>query len=925
MRRLAGLLYVVAATVLLAATPASAQRTTGQIVGTATDQSGAALPGVTVTLKGTNIVGEQTATTNERGFYRFAALPPGSYSITFTMTGFSTFHREGVRIQVGQTDEENAILKLSQHAEEITVTGEGEVLNTASNQVSTNYNQEWVKNAPIPRYTFFDLINAAPGVSQTSSDNGQRQTSFGSSTNENSYQMDGTDFTAPISGASWPYPNTDAIEEIEVLSLGASAEYGNVQGAVFNVVTKQGNNAFHGDLNYYNQNDAFTSRNTTKDEECVGDEDCLARGGFPYHRDQFHDLTVQLSGPIVKDKLWFFASYQFQKDVFSPVGVDPDFPSRGKQNRTFGKVNWQISKNHKLMFAYHNDYYNLPEQGDANTAPSAVLVNYGNNPTPNVTYTGVLSDKTYIEARYAGFYGHDLGKPNDGSNRVNHRFFDLDTGQVTGGIYSWYDGKSNRTGLNAKISHFADRFLGGSHDFKFGVQYSQGGGNYTEGYNDYIYTSGGVPQYGYAQLPFKQNGQMRTTGAFFDDTYRVGPRWTFNLGLRYDHSRASLPTDAILDAEGNPTSQTVPGNDNLFTWNVWSPRVGFTVKLTANGHSVLKGHYGRYYRGMVTGEFDDVAQTVAPRYLFDGTYDSAGNPQNLELVSDNSNHRADPNFKNPYTDQFVAAFEQEIHRDFGLKVSYIHKRGRDYGGWKDTGGIYTPVPYTDDQGQGATGQTLDVFQLQNDPSERQFLLTNPSEMFTNYNAGSLELVKRMSHHWQAVVSVVVSKSEGRLGSSTQGLKSNQSSTAGNFGQDPNDFINTEGRLIGDRPVVFKTQLVYEGPWGLLFGANFVHQTGRPWARRVRVSDFTNLSTTILAEPITGDRRLPDWNIFDVNVQKGFKLGGTAQLEIFAYVLNLTNSSIYEDVLDRVGTSDTFGLGTSYIAPRRVMLGAHLRF
>ena len=167
-------------------------------------------------------------------------------------------------MQVGQTHgggrEPGSLATMS---EAVTVEGGAAVVNTTSNTVSTNYGQEWVKNAPIPRYSFFDLINAAPGVSQTSSDNGQRQTSFGSSTNENSYQMDGTDFTAPISGAAWPYPNTDAIEEIEVLSLGAPAEYGNLQGAVFNIVTQQGSNAFHGDINYFNQNDALTSRNTT--------------------------------------------------------------------------------------------------------------------------------------------------------------------------------------------------------------------------------------------------------------------------------------------------------------------------------------------------------------------------------------------------------------------------------------------------------------------------------------------------------------------------------------------------------------------------------------------------------------------------------------------------------------------------------------
>ncbi len=460
---------------------ALAQRVTGQIVGTVTDASGAVLPGVTVTLKGPAIVGSQTATSSEKGFYRFVALPPGAYSLSFALSGFGTLNREGIRAQVGGTTEENVSLKISSLSEEVTVEGGAAVVDTSSNQVSTNYNQEWVKVAPTPRYTFFDLINAAPGVAQTSSDNGNRQSSFGSGTNENSYQMDGTDFTAPISGAAWPYPNTDAIEEIEVLALGAPAEYGNLQGAVFNIVTKQGSNTWHGDLNYYNQSDALTSRNTSPSEECGADDDCLARGGCPYHRDQYHDFTAQLSGPILKDKLWFFGSYQFQKDVFSPVGVPAEFPSQGKNNRVFGKLNWQINSKHKLMFAYHDDFYNLPGQGDANTAPSAVAVNYGHNPSPNLTYTAVLSDKTYVEARYAGFYGHDQGKPNDGSGRVSPRYFDLDSGQITGGIYSWYDGKSNKTGVNAKVSHFADSFLGGSHDFKFGVQYNKGGGDYTGG------------------------------------------------------------------------------------------------------------------------------------------------------------------------------------------------------------------------------------------------------------------------------------------------------------------------------------------------------------------------------------------------------------------------------------------------------------
>jgi len=168
---------------------------------------------------------------NEKGFYRFAALPPGTYSLTFTLSGFATLNRAGVKVSLGGTNEENVSLKVSALAEELTVSGEAAVVDTQSNQVSTNYDKEWVRNAPIARNTFFDLINAAPGVNQAVAGD-SRSTSLGSSTSDNSYQLDGTDFTAPLTGAAWPWPNTDAIEEIEVLSLGAPAEYGNLQGAV---------------------------------------------------------------------------------------------------------------------------------------------------------------------------------------------------------------------------------------------------------------------------------------------------------------------------------------------------------------------------------------------------------------------------------------------------------------------------------------------------------------------------------------------------------------------------------------------------------------------------------------------------------------------------------------------------------------------
>ncbi len=909
---------------LLGATSSAlAQRTTGTIIGTVTDESGAVLPGVTVTISGEGVAGTPSTVTGETGTYRFPQLPPGDYKLSFTLQGFATVNREQVPVPLGGTVEINAQLKVSTLQETVTVTGESPVVSATTTELSTNLTREWVESAPQRRFTFFDLINQAAGVSPVTSTS-SRSTSFGSSATDNSYQLDGTDFTAPSTGAAWPWPNTDAIEEVEVLSLGASAEYGNVQGAVFNVVTRQGSNNFHGDGNFYFQHQNLTGRNTTDAQD----------DGLPYHRDKFVDTTWQLGGPVVRDKLWFFGSFQYQQDAESQPGTPPEFPARSSAKRIFAKGNWQINGNQKLQAQVHDDFYDIPGRATALTAPSTIGVEHGHNPSPGVMWTAVLSNKTFVEARYSGFYGKDHGDPlQSGEPRVKPRFYDNDTGEITGGIYSWYDGNSWKSAVSGKVSHYAERFMGGSHDLKLGVQFDSGGSDYAIGPNDYIYTYGATPAYGYTQLPYHVGGQKRSIGTYIDDTFRPGTRVTLNLGLRYDWSRASIRSYPVLDAKGNETGESSPEVPNVFTWNSVSPRVGVIFRLTEAGKSMLKAHAGRYYRGIVTSEFDNTTPSVTPRYLFDGTYvNGVPNPASLELVSDNTNLAVDPNFKNPYTDQYIVGFEQELAPNLGLQLNYIYKRGENYGGWRDIRGAYAPATYVDSQGTDATGRTLQVFRLTTPIDDRLFELTNPSQMFSRYKGFSIQVQKRMSRNWQMTGSVVISKSTGLLGSSRPTTSSStptpiasQNGTAGIFGQNPNDFVNAEGRLIGDRPVVAHLQFLYQAPYQILFGVNYTHQDGRLFGRVVRVSGLGIPNTAIWAEPLDGSRRVPDWNTIDVRIQKDFSIMQGTRFGVFGDILNLTNADTTESVGTQLGTSGNFGLPTRFLYPRRLMLGAKLRF
>jgi len=927
---------VAASALLLALTavavPAYAQRTTGEIVGTVTDESSAVLPGVTVTIRGSGVAGAPTVVTSETGAYRFPALPPGEYSLEFALQGFGGLRREGIPVGVGAVIDLKVQMKLSTLSETVTVTGESPVVNLSSTTVSTNYNREWVLEAPIRRFSFFDLVNSAPGVSATSTlGSSSSATSLGSSINDNVYAIDGTDLSSPISGTAWPWPNSDAIQEIEVMQLGASAEYGNAVGAVFNVVTRQGSNEFHGDGSYYFMNDGMTGRNTTVAQECLGVDNCPSTG-LPYHRDQWRDTTWQASGPFIRDKFWFFGSFQYQNDFDSQPGTDPAAPAKSTSRRVFYKFNYNITPNHRLMHGYHDDYWAFPGVPSALTAPSTVSFGHGDNPTPNLVYTGVLSSKTFVEARLAGYYGKDSTDPQTpGQPRVQPQYKDLDTGALTGGIYSWNDEKVWRTGVSGKISHFADNFMGGSHDVKLGVQYSGGGQDTVTGPNDYLYITGGKPQYGFTRQPWHSGGLTRLSGVYADDTYRLGAV-TFNLGLRYDHSRAIYPGFPELDASGNPTGRTNPGNDNVYTWNVVSPRVGVNWNVGGAGRTIVKGYFGRLYRGMYLSDFSAAVPSITPKYSVDVLPD--GSYANPVVVSSNTNLKIDPGYKDPYTNEFIAQLEQQLGTDLGLQVNYVHKYGTEYPVWVDTTGQYGLTPYLDNRGTDSSGSTVNVYRLLTPSAQSIFLMTNaagPSGeiLFNRYNGVTITATKRMSHKWQGTFSLVLSKSEGREPSSIQGPRASQSTTPAAFGRfpnGPNDFINSDGLLIADRPVIAKAQIVYGLPWNLTLSGNVQHQTGRPWGRQIRVSGlaFPN-APTIYMEPLDGSLRVPDLNLIDMRLQKSFQFQRTTKADVYVDFLNLTNADATENVGSRLGTSTSYGLPTSYILPRRAMIGLRFRF
>jgi hypothetical protein len=900
---------------------ADAQRLTGAVRGDVKDESGAPVPGVNVTVAGEALIGgSQLSVTDETGSYRFPALPPGTYKLTFELAGFQTVVVDQIRAVLGTTIEQNVTMNLSKVAEEMLVTGETPLIDSSKPGFSTNYTQEYLENTPIARFTFFDFVQMAPGSSPMRFDNTAFAHSIlGSNTNENMYQMDGTDLTSSLTGAAWPWPNTDIIEEIEVLDIGAPAEYGNYQGAVVNVVTKSGGNEYHGDANFYWQTQGLTGNNAEID-------------GIPYHRDKYTDFTFQMGGPILKDKIWVFGGVQTRREHFSQPGTPPESPAKEDDDRYFIKGTVDINSKNKLTVSLHNDYYDIPEQVTITQPIETALVETGSNPTPNVMLSSVLNDKTYLEVRYAGFYGHDIGKPQNGQYVSGHS--DVYTGYYSGGILSWYDGDIWKSQVSGKMSYFADNFIKGSHDFRFGAQYTNAGNNYIYAYTNGVkyYDYNGAPYLAYYQLPYHIGADVNSIGFFADDTWRITDNLTFNLGVRYDRSKGSIPDFPELNAAAEEIGNTITGRPDIAEWNVVSPRLGFTYQFPWEKATQIRGHYGRYYQAMLTPYLQRAGPARAPitALLFNeetGRYDIP----NFAL-DPSSQVQIDPDLKDPYTDQFAIGVDREITPDLAFSGSLIYKRSHDFIGNENIGGTYEQVPFIDP----VSGQTIMVFNQTNDPTtDNLFLITNPDRFYERYWGFLVSLTKRMMQNWMMTASLTISRARGFHAGSGLGPAEDQDSSFfppsnARFGQDPNDFINADGLLNGDRTYIFKLQGTYNLPWDSKLSANYSWLTGRPYARQINTTvDITTQGPrTIFAEERDGSRRTDNVSVLDLRFEKEFAANDRFRIGISADLFNVFNSDAFYDVattLSGPGTEGVFGVGSTFVPPRRLMLGAKIHF
>ena len=904
---------------------AFAQRLTGKITGTVKDANGTPLPGVTVEISSPSLMGGvQAQITSDKGIYRFFKLPPGTYKLLFKLEGFKTLERENVKLSVGRTVIINIVLEQTTLEESITVTASSPVVDATQSGFSHVYSKDDLEKLPFARGSYLEVIKHAPGMLMTSQST-SRIVAFGSNADSNSWLVDGVEVSSVSGGYTWVTTTQEAFEEIETYGLGAPAEYGSFTGAVVNVVTKSGSNTFHGTLSYYGQFDALTADNNpwkVLDPSIPPTEaQNYPDSAYSYHVDKYYFASLNLGGPIVKDKLWFYGTFEKNGEKTSYWNMYPGYAVSYPANKAFFKLSAQPTNRHKLSGYFYFEDKEWPDSPYNWIAQSSLGTETDNLYSWNFLYTWQLSNSAYFELKYAGYLTHDDYLPQTGDMDTPPHW-DWGTGEISGGCaYCLWKWTMSRHQAHANFSYFAEDFLG-DHEFKIGVQYSHGDTRYSSGYagEGYYYDYFGLPYYFYQRDVYYVGSAENCFAAFVDDSWKIGARLTVNLGLRFDHINAYVPELPIMDGWAGPTAEKSPEVPDMINWNSISPRIGLVLSLTSDQKTLLKANYGRYHDKNVMTNWNTPGPNVTDLNVY--YYDwNLKKYVHWYTITPEEEYSMDPNLKRPYNDMFSVGLERELLPDFAAGLTLIYKQYGDLIGLEERGGIYEEVSMVSPD----NGQTYTLFNQVNVGTVEK-IITNPSDYEQKYRAVMLTLKKRYSHNWLLNASLVYSKSWGlnTMSRSTRASQENVIYKGGNFGEDPNDYINAYGRMPADRPWILKVQGGYTLPWDIMASFNWIYQTGRPYVT------FTGFRLNqgfrrILTEP-RGKQRFPNWNMMDFRLEKTFHIGDRVTFQAIFDLFNVFNANTPTSYssYDMWKTS-RYLVPRSIFWPRRLQIGFKLQF
>lgn len=590
---------------LICGLPAVAQ-TTSNIEGTVKDPSGAVLPGAEVKATAASLAIERTTTTNEDGFYRITALPAGNYTVTVSARGFANGTIQNVELTINRTIALDVQLEIGSVTGQINVTAETVLIDPTTAATGSTVTPRQIQEMPVNGRNYLDLLQLVPGAvinRQANAGSDNSTPVLGERAGNNNFMIDGQPNKNTVDGGAAAQFNQETIAEFQVLTAGYKAEFGQASGAIVNVITRSGNNQFHGVGSAFIRNDAFDSSNSL---------DPTQTDAPSLHR---YDYSVAVGGPVVKDKVFFFGSgerihenrilnFTFPKTGNATVDklirdfeTPFDNPSRVRDTRGFFKLEEPL-RNHTLSqeINYTNGVVKefLP-LSNANSLPSrrndtsqrSLLLGFGD--------TVLLGDpgNPWVLTLRGGYRGDRANSgpshPEAGVGTTFNVFSSNNTGGIFGNLGSVQFGNNTSASvLDQKYTSLSANAakLFGEHNLKFGWSFLR---THVDGIESQLlnlqlfatvddFSNFGPINSGFFTVttaggltPAANEIHLRNNynAIFAQDDWRFHKNLTLNLGMRWDYDSAFQK------------------RDNL------SPRVGFAWQATPT--TVVRGHGGRFY------------------------------------------------------------------------------------------------------------------------------------------------------------------------------------------------------------------------------------------------------------------------------------------------------------------------------------------
>ncbi len=890
-------LFSILAIVLVFAPIAFSQsKQTGAIRGVVSDEQGSPLPGVNVTLSGENLMGLRTFVTDANGEYRFPALPPGEYQVRAQLTGFGTVLREKIRVNTTVTLTLDVQMKPSTVSEEVTVTAKSPTVDVKSTETaSVTLSGEILRNVPNNQFTS-EIVNMAPGVNNN--------VAFGASESTGiAYSMDGVNVADPEAGSAWVFSDYNIIEEAKVMGVGLPAEYGNFTGVIFNLVTKSGGNKFSGhfefDFQGYQADSAFWQANNN--QGYLADFPDLTSPSS-----KLLDVNGHLGGPIVKDKLWFYIGGQFQRTMERPAGFPADVDY--KQPRLFVKLSSQLTPTLNMSLAFQRTKYQGTNRDAADwVLPEATVTQDSPDWLLSFNLTKILSPKTFFDVKTNYFEGIYYLDPAAGPAAVSH--YDQNADRLSGSAGYFYYADRARFGTNASLTHYAEDFIAGSHDFKFGAEFERsmartrygytgtGGelGDHVK-YTDYVgygYNLAGYevyftgPYLAYQYLGYDTNTRYTRLEMFAQDSWQVTKRLNLSLGLRYSQNWG--------DVKG------VDGT--VFKTNRLAPRLGFTFDILGDKSTILKAHYGQFTEAMLTVYHDRMNPAANFSNRIGYLYDPLNEQWDVMFDIPHDPYTMDPDIKHPYMAQFTVGIERELFKNASLGVTYINRKWNDLIGRYDTLGVYNETtaysPQLDEDFTvyERTADTLDTYSYVitnlRKSAELPHILEQP---YRKYEGVEVLFNKRFSNRWQLLASYVYGKATGTVDNA---FGEDVGAYWATDKSDPNVWINATGRLTNDPTHMIKLQGTYVLPFDISLTGYFWGITGASWTRQLLTDVFNQGQITFFTEA-RGSHHYPMQKILNLRLEKIFTLAKKYRLGLMFDVFNVFNDDTILSWGTRIG-------------------------